>query len=83
MLGEKNIDTSVFFMQKDEFREFRAQETQLVMGLKFHFSKTLSKAPLHVVLNAMAKTWESCQEDVDDDKTLVCSREILNREIKR
>ena len=66
-------------MQKDKYSEFRAQETQLVLGLKFHFGKTLSKAPLHVALNAMAKTWESCQDDIDDDKTVVCSREMFEK----
>ena len=57
------------------------QEAQLLMSLKFHFCETLSKVPLNVALNAMAKTWESCQDNEDDDETLVCSREILNRSL--
>ena len=68
-------------MQKNRFHEFHAQEAQLVMSLKFHFGETLSKAPLHVALNAMGKVWESCQDNEDDDETLVCSREILNQSL--
>ena len=70
-------------IQKNKYNEFHTQEMQLILGLKFHFCKTLSKAPVHVVLNAMAKTWESCQDDVDNDKTLICSRETLDRSFLR
>ena len=68
-------------MQKDRFHEFHAHEAQLIMSLKFHFGETLSKAPLHVALNAMGKVWESCQNEADNDKTLVCSRETLERSL--
>ena len=68
-------------MQKQKFHEFHAQEAQLVMSLKFHFCETLSKVPLHVALNAMGKVWESCQNPVDDDSTLVCDRLDVDREI--
>ncbi len=69
-------------MPKNESCEFRDQEAQLAMSLKFHFRETLSKIPLDMALNAMAKTWESCQEDSDNDKTLVCSRETLERSLQ-
>ena len=74
---------SVFLMQKDKYSGYDAHEAQLVMSLKFHFSEILTNAPLHIALNAMAKTWESCQEDFDDDKTLVFDQQIIDREIYR
>ena len=45
--------------------DYRAQEAQLVISLKFHHSKTLSKLPLEVVLNAVLKVWDSCQTNSD------------------
>lgn len=68
-------------MPKNKSCEFHAQEVQLVMSLKFHFRETLSKIPVDVALNAMSNVWESCQDDVDNDKTLVCTREELNRSL--
>ena len=82
MLGETTfISVSGIFMQKDRCHEFRCQETQLITSLKFHFGKTLPKVPLDVALNAMLNVWESCQDDEDDDETLVCSREVLNQSL--
>ena len=51
-------------------RDYRAQEAQLIMSLKFHHSKTLSEIPLEVAVNAVAKVWRSCQPHLksqDDD----------------
>ena len=68
-------------MFENKSDQFHAQEVQLVMSLKFHFRETLSKIPLDVALTAMSKVWESCQDDVDNDKTLVCSREEMDRSL--
>ena len=69
-------------MSKNKIQRVSPQEVQLVMSLKFHFFETLSKVPLDVALNAMAQTWESCQSHVDNDKTLVCSREEMDRSLR-
>ncbi|MCM1982790.1 hypothetical protein [Lyngbya confervoides] len=42
-------------------RDYRAQEAQLIMSLKFHHAKTLSEIPLDVAVNALTKVWRSCQ----------------------
>ena len=45
----------------DEHFDYRAQKAQLIMSLKFHQSKTLSKLPIDVAIDALTQVWESCQ----------------------
>ena len=48
---------------RDTQNDYRAQEAQLIISLKFHHSKTLSHLPLDAVLNAVVKVWDSCQDN--------------------
>ena len=73
--------TSVCIVSRNKSQRVYPQEAQLVMSLKFHFCETLSKVPLDSALDAMKNAWESCQDEADDDKTLVCSRETLERSL--
>ncbi|MCM1981436.1 hypothetical protein [Lyngbya confervoides] len=47
---------------------YRAQEVQLVMSLKFHHAKTLSEVPLEVAIDAMTKVWRSCQGSSEQNR---------------
>lgn len=43
--------------------DYKGQEAQLIMGLKHHFSQTLSEVPLEVAIQAVSKVWQSCQNE--------------------
>ena len=42
--------------------QYREREAQLIIGLKFHYGKSLKDLPLDVAVDAMVKAWESCQD---------------------
>ena len=71
----------MYIVSKNKSCGIHPQEAQLITSLKFHFSKTFTEVPLDVALNAMSKAWESCQDETDNDKTLVCSRETLDQSL--
>ncbi|WP_110984895.1 hypothetical protein [Acaryochloris thomasi] len=51
--------------QQQSPKNYQPQEAQLIMGLKHHFSKTLSEVPLDVAIQAVSKVWQSCQIEQD------------------
>lgn len=51
-----------------DHKDYRLEEMQLIMSLKFHHSETLGDIPLEVALSAMSRVWMSCQKDVDQAK---------------
>ena len=59
--------------------KYRKQEAQLIIGLKFHYGKSLKDLPLDVAVDAMVKVWESCQ----DDKNPAQKKGIMNDQPRR
>ena len=63
-------------MFERDSQKAKAKHTQLIISLKFHYSKTLSEMSLESALSAMTKVWQSCQESKPDDvKSLTQSSE--------
>ena len=51
--------------------EGRAKAAQLIIGLKFHYGKTLEEIPLDVAVDAMVKVWESCNSQTSNPNGLM------------
>ena len=65
--------------QRDNYSaDYRKQEAQLIIGLKFHYGKSLKDLPLDVAVDAMVKEWESCQ-----DESQAPSKGIMNEQPRR
>ena len=69
MVGDSNRET---------LQQYREMESQLMIGLKFHFGKSLQDLPLDRAVDVMVKAWESCQENRPDSQ-----QNILDRQPRR